>query len=210
MKCEPLSPLHPLAPLAPGRYRLDDTGWLWPVAMKIPLHTVCIVTVKGKPTPLDRQREEAKQRLRAECAAEAKEQADRVQEAKRLTTAHHLPIRNKPEPVAAPTRTARRQEPRQTAKARRESEDMEAVSEFAEKLADVQRRRAEGEPVEVKKVVPPKTDGARLAQAIRNRPPPKPPEKKKPTRRALTDGECHQCGVRTRIGCEHFLPYEGG
>jgi hypothetical protein len=81
----------------------------------------------------------------------------------------------------------------------------DAMTEFYAKLQAVRARRGKGTAAEPAT----KVDGAKIAAAHRAKPL-GPPPKKIPTRRALSDGECHQCGTRTTIGCEHFLPFEGG
>lgn len=194
--------LHPTHQLEPGRYLLDTIGRLQPLDARDLIDTVAIVTVCPKAQP-------SAERVRAECAGEASAREERFREARRLTAAHPLdaaaserakPLRDlarrraapsPPEPSAAP-----------------DDED-EAYHEFAAKLAEVKARREAGEAV-VRKKARPKTNGAKLADALARRPRKTiEPEKKPPTRRALGPGECHRCGIPGFRGCDHFLPFEG-
>lgn len=76
--------------------------------------------------------------------------------------------------------------------------------EFEAKLKLVRARRAKDSPQKPE----PKVNAAAVAAAHRAKSL-GPAPKKAPTRRALSDGECHRCGVRTTVGCDHFLPYLG-
>ncbi|MYL98740.1 hypothetical protein GR702_13300 [Novosphingobium sp. FGD1] len=83
-------------------------------------------------------------------------------------------------------------------------EEDAAVAEFEAKLKAIRARRAKSATMQSE----PKLNGPAVAAAHRAKPL-GPEPKKAPTRRALSDGECHRCGVRTTIGCDHFLPYRG-
>jgi hypothetical protein len=80
----------------------------------------------------------------------------------------------------------------------------DAMAEFYAKLQAVRERRGKVAPVKPAT----KVDGAKVAAAHRAKSL-GPPPKRIPTRRALADGECNQCGTRTTIGCAHFLPFKG-
>lgn len=144
--------------------------------------------------------------LREDCAAEAAARQARVQEARRLAAAHPLPAAPRTEQLTRPM--ARRPKPTVVHVPASEiiepDEDDEALAEFEAKLKAVQARRSKKPPMKSE----PKIDGARVAAAHRAKVAAR-PAKKHPIRRALGPGECHRCGIRGAIGCDHFLPYLG-
>lgn len=211
------SGIHPPALLGPGRYLLDRSGRLHDAGFN-GVHAVAVVNVLDYLKSERRTAEErattqaavslesAAERIRRECAAEAAEHEARQREASRLTTAHPIPVeawseertramarRARPAPVIVPP-----------AELPQPTEEDAAVAEFEAKLKVVRARRAKQAPTKTE----PKVDGRAIAAAHRAKTL-GPAAKKAPTRRALSDGECHRCGVRTTIGCDHFLPYLG-
>ena len=215
----PISEIHPFHDLRPGRYLLDATGILFlgqnPVARPV---AAVVVLAPGQLTRRqlaeqaacaatdDLRATDAAEKIRAECAAEASEREARFREAKRLTVAH--PTKVSPQRAERPLRSLARQEKPANRPAPQPAPE---VSDEDEDFADFKRRVAAKQAARLKAaamISEPKIDGKQIA-AVHREMKLGPPPKKVPTRRALTDSECHACGTRTTIGCEHFLPFLG-
>ncbi|MGJ0236966.1 hypothetical protein ACQEPB_00395 [Novosphingobium fluoreni] len=210
--------VHPQKALQEGRYRLDSEGRLHPERFGV-IKAVAMVTVRCKPAlavssgklphpdrgrlkpgPKPSRKAEA---IRAECTVEAAERASRVHEAKRLTTAHPLPVTSRTREIDRPL-ARRKVEPSAPAV----PNDEDVMTDFSAALARVQGRRRSKAHV-ISKPAAPKIDGKAVADAYARKHLAPPPAKKPPTRRALGTGECIHCGIPGRKGCDHFLPYEG-
>lgn len=196
--------IHPQHDIVPGRYRLDWEGRLHPERYGF-IRAVAMVTVRARATN-DVRAPDAAEKIRAECAAEASEREARFREAKRLTVAH--PTKVSPQRAERALRSLARQEKPANRPAPKPAPE---VSDEDEDFADFKRRVAAKQAARLKAaamISEPKIDGKQIA-AVHREMKLGPPPKKVPTRRALTDSECHSCGTRTTIGCEHFLPFLG-
>lgn len=172
--------IHPAQPLPAGRYHLDRYGRLH-AALTTGVVAIAVVTVRAKP------------QVAPPAPVHSSVRLDPSPPRRALEPTRSLARKPKPRAVSVPAE--------ELAPA---SETDAAMAEFEANLLAIRARRAKQSPAKVE----PKVDGAKIAAAHRAKAL-GPAAKKAPTRRALSDGECHRCGVRTTIGCDHFLPYLG-
>lgn len=180
--------IHPQHDLPAGRYLLDHDGRLHPERFRGLIKPVMIVTVISKVVD----------KIRADCAAEAAEHAGRIREAKRLTTAHPLPVTPRPREIDRPLG---RRKPATAPREPDEPRKADAIKTLKAAHARVRARQA------VSKIEMPKIDGKAVAAAYSRKKLVPPAPKQPPTQRALSAEECRFCGIPGRKGCDHFLPY---